>query len=107
MFLNSLNLQNFRSYSSKSVDFLSNVNLIFGPNGSGKTNILEAIFLLSGANSFRASRLAQMISWQKNFASIQGKLNKNNENNDLEVQLIKQDANRISVSHRFLVQKVQ
>ncbi|MBU1088747.1 DNA replication and repair protein RecF [Patescibacteria group bacterium] len=107
MFLNSLNLQNFRSYSSKSVDFLSNVNLIFGPNGSGKTNILEAIFLLSGANSFRASRLAQMISWQKNFASIQGKLNKNNENNDLEVQLIKQDANRISVSRRFLVQKVQ
>jgi len=106
VFLNSLNLQNFRSYSSKSFNFVPNTNLILGPNGSGKTNILEAIFLLSGTNSFRASRLSQMISWQEKFTSVQAKLNKNKEIINLELQLIK-EQNKLPTSRRFLVQKVQ
>lgn len=49
----SLKLQNFRSYSDYSLELSNGVTIIIGPNGSGKTNLLEAIYVLSQGNSFR------------------------------------------------------
>lgn len=51
----SLTLHNFRSYSEYSVEFEPGVNIIVGPNGSGKTNLLEALYVLSHGSSFRAN----------------------------------------------------
>jgi len=53
MILNRLLLQNFRNYSKEEFDFSDKVNLIVGPNTSGKTNILEAIYFLASGRSFR------------------------------------------------------
>ena len=50
---NSLTLHNFRSYQEYSVEFGPGVNIIVGPNGSGKTNMLEALYVLSHGTSFR------------------------------------------------------
>ncbi|HET9411433.1 MAG TPA: DNA replication/repair protein RecF [Candidatus Saccharimonadales bacterium] len=49
----SLHLQHFRSYNEHEVVFGSGVNIIVGPNGSGKTNLLEALFVLASGSSFR------------------------------------------------------
>ncbi len=49
----SLTLHNFRSYAEYSVEFEPAVNIIVGPNGSGKTNMLEALYVLSAGTSFR------------------------------------------------------
>lgn len=49
-----LRLQNFRSYSDESFDFQTGVNIIVGPNASGKTNLLEAILVLATGASYRA-----------------------------------------------------
>lgn len=49
----SLRLQNFRSYKDASFEFTSGVNIIVGPNGSGKTNLLEALLYLARGNSYR------------------------------------------------------
>ncbi|MGH7196917.1 MAG: DNA replication/repair protein RecF [Candidatus Saccharimonadales bacterium] len=51
----SLILQQFRSYTDYSVEFSSGVNIIVGPNGSGKTNLLEALYVLSTGSSFRTN----------------------------------------------------
>lgn len=51
----SLTLHNFRSYRDYSVEFAPGVNIIVGPNGSGKTNLLEALYVLSHGSSFRAN----------------------------------------------------
>ena len=48
-----LRLQNFRSYKDGSFKFNSGVNIIVGPNASGKTNLLEAILVLARGNSYR------------------------------------------------------
>jgi len=50
-----LQLSHFRSYAEAVVDFSPSVTIISGPNGSGKTNILEALYVASRGTSFRAS----------------------------------------------------
>lgn len=50
-----LKLHHFRSYQEHTVEFMSGVNIIVGPNGSGKTNLLEALHVLSSGSSFRGA----------------------------------------------------
>lgn len=52
--ITSLRLQNFRSYSDESFEFDAGVNIVVGPNASGKTNLLEAILVLTRGSSYRA-----------------------------------------------------
>lgn len=51
--LTSIRLQNFRSYRDASFEFEPGVNIIVGPNASGKTNLLEAVMVAMGSGSFR------------------------------------------------------
>lgn len=53
--ITSLHLQQFRSYTDFAVELSPGVNIIIGPNASGKTNLLEAVLLVSGATPYRAS----------------------------------------------------
>lgn len=48
-----LRLQQFRSYQDATFEFGEGVNIVVGPNGSGKTNLLEAILVVSRGNSYR------------------------------------------------------
>lgn len=49
-----IRLQHFRSYGDASFEFSPGVNIIVGPNASGKTNLLEALLVLSRGSSYRA-----------------------------------------------------
>lgn len=72
MYLKSLSLQDFRNYSKKTFEFSFDTTLIVGPNASGKTNILEAIYLLSRGRSFRAKKELEMISYDGELARTEG-----------------------------------
>jgi DNA replication and repair protein RecF len=48
-----LKAENFRNLSSEVVEFIPGINCIFGPNGNGKTNLLEAVYYLTNRKSFR------------------------------------------------------
>lgn len=50
-----LKLQGFRSYDTYAAKLQSGVNIVVGPNGSGKTNLLEALYVISTGTSFRAA----------------------------------------------------
>lgn len=67
-----LSLQNFRSYTKAEFTFSSNTTVIVGPNTSGKTNLIEAIVLLSTGKSFRAEKDAQLIQFEKELARVKG-----------------------------------
>ena len=70
----SINLVNFRNFKKKHIDFSEKLTIIVGPNASGKTNILEALFLLSSGKSFKASLEEEMIGYNNDLARITGKL---------------------------------
>ncbi|MDD4785157.1 MAG: DNA replication and repair protein RecF [Candidatus Shapirobacteria bacterium] len=109
MYLSKLILQNFRSHTQQLLEFDPKLNLIIGPNGSGKTNILEAIFLLAAGKSFRSSSQSKLINWNDFFTSIRAKIiNNKNETNEIEIKLIKdQTGNSKTVSRKFLIEKVE
>ena len=102
MHLSSLSLQNFRSFKQKDFKFSSKTNLILGNNGAGKTNLLEAIDLLTSGTSFRQVSLSKLIHWQQSFTTIQTALNQAGDSTKLEVQLIKR-PDFASISRKFLI----
>ncbi len=61
MFLHKLTLSSFRSYKTADALFAQGINYIEGANGSGKSNLLEALYLISTGKSFRTSRLQELI----------------------------------------------
>lgn len=86
MTLRSISLQNFRNYKKQSFNFSQGITLILGPNTSGKTNLIEAIFLLSRGKSFRAEKDTEMIRFNQELARIRGKID-GKEEKELEVML--------------------
>ena len=56
MILRSLRLRSFRAHASTEVEFAPSVNVLYGPNGVGKTNVLEAVHYLCLTKSFTAAR---------------------------------------------------
>lgn len=107
MYLNQLNLENFRCYGHRQLSFTSATNLIIGSNGSGKTNILEAIYFLSSGKSFRAPALSQLIYWGKPYSIVSGQLTESHQHINLEAQLIKNPPPSTSLSRQFLVENIK
>lgn len=68
--LKSIHLQNFRNYKHKSFEFSPKTTLIIGPNTIGKSNILEAVFLISTGKSFRTDKDYQMLEFGKEVGRI-------------------------------------
>ena len=87
MFLESVEANNFRNLRG-SLSCGPGLNIIYGNNGQGKTNWLEAIHLLSRTKSFRTQRLQESIRFGQDFASIAGRVSSgNNLHRELNVTL--------------------
>lgn len=80
MTVTNLSLQNFRSYSKKEFIFSPTTTVIIGPNAGGKTNLLEAIFLLAVGRSFRAEQDREMIAIGCEVGRARGKITQSSNN---------------------------
>lgn len=86
MKLERLTLENFRSYT-KQVFHFADTTIIVAPNGAGKTNVLEAIYLLATGTSERASVTEEMINFASEIGSVAGVIEHNEERIELSVVL--------------------
>ena len=66
-----ISLQNFRNYEKRTFEF-GLKTLIVGENGAGKSNIMEAVYLLATGKSFRADYESEMVSYDKDFFRVMG-----------------------------------
>ena len=71
MYIEKIKLQNFRNYEQLELDLNKNINIIYGNNAQGKTNILEAIFLSSFGKSFRTKKEKEMIKFNEQSALVE------------------------------------
>ncbi|MCW6666159.1 DNA replication/repair protein RecF [Aerococcaceae bacterium NML190938] len=71
MKLKQLKLQHYRNYADLSLEFQDGLTILTGENAQGKTNLLEAIFLLSLAKSHRTNHDQEMIQWQQETARVE------------------------------------
>jgi len=72
VFLASLDITNVRNFQTKQCEFAPGITLFIGANAAGKTNLLEAIHLLSNLRSFRTHALREVIQWEEREAYIRG-----------------------------------
>ena len=72
MYLENLSLTYFKNYQECSLNFSENINCILGPNGSGKTNLLDAIYYLSFTKSAFSAVEQQNIHHGQEFYSVRG-----------------------------------
>ncbi len=72
MRLSHLSLLNFRNYEKEDLFFSSDTNIFVGNNAQGKTNILEAIYLLATLQTFRMAENKDLIQWERKEALIEG-----------------------------------
>lgn len=87
MKINNLKLINFRNYKKLEIDLNEGINLIYGDNASGKTNLVESIVLCSIGKSFRTNEDNSLIRHNQDFARI-----------DLEYQINKKNSIKFVVS---------
>jgi DNA replication and repair protein RecF len=83
MLIQKLRLTDFRNFKSKLIEFSPATTIILGPNASGKTNILESLFLLATGKSFRARIEEEMVNHRKELARIKGRIKTDGEIIDL------------------------
>ena len=74
MFISEIQLKNYRNYEKLELSFEDKVNVIIGENAQGKTNLMEAIYVLAMAKSHRTSNDRELIRWDEDFGQIKGKL---------------------------------
>lgn len=87
MYLKKLSLTNFRSYQELSLEFQPGLTIFTGDNAQGKTNILEAIYLLSVAKSHRTNRDREMIHLERDYAKIEAEVATKSFDFNLEIVL--------------------
>ena len=62
-----LKVENFRNLEKLDIEFSDGVNIIYGNNAQGKTNIIEAIYIFSFGKSFRANRDIELLKFDKEY----------------------------------------
>src|SRR5690625_4596829 len=87
MYIKQLQLKHYRNYQSLNVYFDDKVNVIIGENAQGKTNLLEAIYLLAFTKSYRTANDRELIMWNEEFAKVSGTIRKKS-NRDIPLELI-------------------
>lgn len=103
MFLEHLELQDFRNYTTLAVDFSANKVILLGNNAQGKTNLLEAIGLLATGKSPTAQKDADLVRWTAQQAVIRSRLRR--ELTELSVDMLIRVSGRRAVRVNGLHQK--
>ena len=87
MYITKINLQNFRNYEKQEIEIKDGINLFYGDNAQGKTNILESIFLCAMGKSFRAKKEKELIRIGEKNAKVEIEYKKNNREYKIEYQI--------------------
>lgn len=93
MYLRQLCLSNFRNYDSVSLDLSPNINIFYGDNAQGKTNLLEAVYFLGITKSHRNSNIDSLIKSGKESSFVSGKLINNDQTQDIFIGFNKEKKN--------------
>ena len=84
MNITKIKLENFRNYTNQEISFNKGINVIYGDNAQGKTNILEAVFLCSMGKSFRTNKDKELIKLSEDFAKINIEYEKSDRKGKIE-----------------------
>ncbi|MCQ2557103.1 DNA replication/repair protein RecF [Ligilactobacillus equi] len=98
MYLKEIMLENFRNYQKLQLEFSENINVLIGENAQGKTNLLEAIYMLAMASSHRTNKERELILFGQENAQIKGTIGR--ALGDLKLELtLSSKGKKVRVNH--------
>ena len=101
MLVTSLSVKDFRNHVSKKFDFDKGINLITGPNASGKTNVVEAIYYLSLARSFRGVDDEDIINRKSEYSEIEATVLEGNIKRNIRILITKKGRSVLVNGKRY------
>ena len=87
MKIKKLYLKNFRNYEEEVFSFCDDINVIYGKNGQGKTNVLEALYFFVNGRSYRASKEKEVIKKDKEKLEIKISFESNGRDMVSEIEI--------------------
>lgn len=87
MWIKKIKINNFRNYNKEEINLNEKINIFYGENAQGKTNIIEAIFLGSMGKSFRAKKDNEMIKLNEKQANIEIEYQKKDRDGKIKIEL--------------------
>ena len=87
MYIKKIKLQNFRNYNEQEIILNNNINVFFGQNAQGKTNIVESIFICSLGKSFRTNKEKELIKFNENNTRIEMEYEKKDRNGKINYNI--------------------
>ena len=87
MWISDIKLNNFRNYNQTEIKLHENINVFFGENAQGKTNIIESIFLCSIGKSFRTNKEKELIKFNKEKATIEINFQKSDRDGKIKIEI--------------------
>lgn len=87
MFVKTLELENFRNLENTVVTASENINVIYGDNAQGKTNIIECLWLFTGGRSFRGAKDSELIAFEQKFSKAKLTFNSCGRDQTIEINI--------------------
>lgn len=87
MYIKEIKLQNFRNYEKANIKIEKGVNIFYGDNAQGKTNILEAIFVASLGKSFRTNKDKELVKENEILTKVEIIFQKENRENKVNLEI--------------------
>ena len=97
MIIKSLELDNYRNYKNLKIDFDKGVNILYGNNAQGKTNILEAIYMSSTAKSHKGSKDRDIVNFDASEGHIKTLIEKDGMERRIDMHLRKSMSKGVAV----------
>lgn len=97
MYIQNLALKNYRNYESAEITFSEGINILYGDNAQGKTNILEAIYLTGTTKSHRGSKDREIIRFHQDESHIRADIHKNGIQHRIDMHLKKNKSKGIAI----------
>ncbi|MCA0972351.1 DNA replication/repair protein RecF [Halobacillus litoralis] len=98
MYIQELSLRSYRNYDQLSLQFDDKINVIIGENAQGKTNLMEAIYVLAFTRSHRTPRDKELIQWDAEYGKIKGSIFKRNRRFPLEI-VVSNKGKKVKFNH--------
>lgn len=97
MYIDNIELINFRNYSKQEVNFINGINLFIGQNAQGKTNILESIYISAFGKSYRTIKDNEAVKFNESFYRINTNYydNELNKLNNIEIYVDKDSKKQV------------
>lgn len=98
MYITDISLLNFRNYEKLKINFNKGINIIYGNNAQGKTNLLESIYVLALTKSHRSFIDHNLIKEKEKNSKIEGNININNIKSNLQI-ILQGKIKRLRIDH--------